>query len=236
MKKLELGWNTEIAIRTEIVELLEIDGMKIVFLSDLHLNKFSRKTTETVLKNTRRLQPNLILLGGDYVDTAKGFNIFKTFAKELGSICKVYAIAGNHDYFFGIEKIVSTLQKAGIEWIEKSSTEFNFKNSKVEIFGNHTPISTSTTSKILVAHNLSEFNQNLHHFKLILAGHLHGSQVVFWQKENKLYPGKFFYKWNLLKDSTNQREVIISKGLGDTIPIRYNCKKEIINIEVRNKR
>jgi predicted MPP superfamily phosphohydrolase len=85
---------------------------------------------------------------------------------------------------------------------------------------------------ILCLHQPITLKPRKHPYQLVFAGHLHGSQFVFWQTPQGLYPGRWFYTWNRLQDWRDHCLYIISKGLGDTLPIRYNCKKDMIFVRV----
>jgi len=90
-----------------------------------------------------------------------------------------------------------------------------------------------TDFSILCLHKPMDVVKVAHRYKLIFAGHLHGGQVVLWSGEKGLYPGRLFYKWNRLSADFGNCQYLISRGLGDTLPIRYNCKKEAILVEIR---
>jgi uncharacterized protein len=47
-----------------------------------------------------------------------------------------------------------------------------------------------------------------------------------------LFPGRFFYKWNILEKQIDGCLYAISKGVGDTLPIRYDCPKDILLVEI----
>ena len=60
-------------------------------------------------------------------------------------------------------------------------------------------------------------------FDLILSGHLHGGQFVFYERGGKLYPGAFAYRWNGLRFQENGHTLLVSRGVRDTLPLRWNC-------------
>lgn len=234
--KLEIGYNFSFEVRKEVCIRPGIEDISILFISDLHLNKFNQKTINIILSTIEDLQPTIILLGGDYVDSEFGLQILDNFLAQISDRPNVFAIAGNHDYFFDITSIEKLFVKNKICWIEKMSVEIEISEKKIKIDGN---IATEKQShcdfSILVLHKPLDIENIKDNYDIMLAGHLHGCQFVFWQKDEKLYPGKLFYKWNVLKEEGLNYNYYISKGMGDTLPIRYNCKRDMIFINVKGK-
>ncbi len=227
--KLELGYNATFEIRKERYALPIHQDLKVLYLSDLHLNGFGASLVSMLCVEIDNLNPDIILLGGDYVDTKKGMVHFELLLNTLSAHKHVLAIAGNHDQWFGLEKLHPLFLKNNIVWLEQQSIVLEVKGLKVRIDGNQPLHKTSFADvSILCLHkpiDMSEYGNNYH---LALAGHLHGCQFVFWQNIKGLFPGRFFYKWNMLKTQLGNCLYLISKGLGDTLPIRYNCPKDII--------
>ena len=69
-------------------------------------------------------------------------------------------------------------------------------------------------------------------FDLILSGHLHGGQFVFYERGGKLYPGAFAYRWNGLRFQENGHTLLVSRGVRDTLPLRWNCPREVIVVDL----
>lgn len=229
MKKLEIGYNATFEVRKEKYVLPINQDIKVLYLSDLHLNRYSTDLVHQLCLEIKKLNPNIILLGGDYVDTQKGLRHFEILLNALSSHKHIFAIAGNHDQWFGLEKLHPLFLKNKIVWLEQQSVALEIKGITVRIDGNLPHLSPNPVDvSILCLHkpiDLSKYGYNYH---LALAGHLHGCQFVFWQNRKGLFPGRFFYKWNRLKARIGTCLYLISKGLGDTLPIRYNCQKDFI--------
>lgn len=208
----------------------------ILYLSDFHFNGYSRDVAMWMIERVNELQADIILLGGDYVDTRKGLKELEFFLKGISGRENVFAIGGNHDYFFGISKIKKLFLNKGIEWIENDIVSIQLKGMQIQIDGNQLPKKSNTNDfTILCVHNPKALNRDLNSYNVAFAGHLHGSQFVFWENEKGLYPGRLFYKWNVLSRNVEECFCLISKGLGDTLPIRFNCKKDMIFVEVISK-
>ena len=231
--KLEIGYNHSFEVRKEQYHFINGENFSILYLSDFHFNRFSEKITNKIIDTINELNPSIVLLGGDYVDSRKGLIHLESLLNALSKRDFVFAVAGNHDYYFGIKELEKIFDAYHIKWIEKKSFRFTLKNCSIKIDGNILETSDPKSDfSILCLHKPIAGKDFQNHYDLAFAGHLHGCQFVLWKSGEKLYPGKLFYKWNILKAKLNNCGYLISKGLGDTLPIRYNCKKDLIFVEV----
>ncbi len=232
MKRFEIGYNTSFEIRRETYLSPANFSGTILFLSDLHFTSRSKRTCIQLITTIKELAPSIILLGGDYADTKGGLKLLEELLVAIGGCPHIYAIAGNHDFWFE-RRIKNLMQRAGIKWIEGSSTCFDYSGKTVFINGGtHSGIEPKADFSILCMHKPTPIQTIGYPYHLMFAGHLHGSQVVLWQNHKGLYPGRLFYRFNTLKYKVGNCICYISKGLGDTLPIRFNCKKDIIFITI----
>jgi predicted MPP superfamily phosphohydrolase len=85
----------EITIESDQIPA-QFDGKTIVFLSDIHAGPFfSQERIDSLVNQVNALDPDLILLGGDYVDgdsayTQSTFDSLSNLEAPLG----VYAVLG----------------------------------------------------------------------------------------------------------------------------------------------
>jgi len=78
----------------------DLDGLKIVQLSDMHLPCFynHRKLLQKVMSDVNTLKPDLLLNTGDFIDFGwREFDRFDTILSKAKSRYGNYAILGNHD-------------------------------------------------------------------------------------------------------------------------------------------
>ncbi|MFT3704502.1 MAG: metallophosphoesterase [Agriterribacter sp.] len=233
--KLEIGYNQSFEIRKEIYPAKSQENFDILFLSDLHFNGFTKGMISKIASAIHELNPSIILFGGDYIDSKKGLNYLKDLLSSISDRDNMFAIAGNHDYFFGIDKVEETFLANNVKWIEKKSTTLNIKNIKIRIDGNIVCKRTRNEDfSILLLHKPKQLEQFKDYYNIAFAGHLHGCQFVFWRSGNNLYPGRLIYKNNFLKHRQADCDYFISKGAGDAVPVRYNCKRDILLLQVTN--
>ena len=233
--KLEVGYKHDFEVREEFYfHPKATEDLSILYCSDLHLNKWSAPLIENLIQTISSLNPTLILLGGDYVDTKKGFEHLTTLFRFLSTRNHAYIIAGNHDYFRGLKTVKKEAIKHELIWLDKRSKKLSV--SGLELFLTNVEGSPLHQPDLTVhcLHKPKTIALDEHHH-LIFAGHLHGSQLVFWENVKGLYPGRWVYKWNKLRQEDKNQLYLISKGLGDTLPLRYNCNRDVIFTTIKTK-
>jgi predicted MPP superfamily phosphohydrolase len=66
----------------------------------------------------------------------------------------------------------------------------------------------------------------------VLAGHLHGGQCVLATFKDKLYPAAWLHRWHGLRFHGEGSLMLVSRGLADTLPVRFNCPREVLLCEL----
>lgn len=230
---LETGYNGFFDIRRREHGSYVCKSFGVLYLSDFHFNKRSGDFVSKIITKVNVLNPDIILLGGDYVDSKNGLKNFETLLSSFANRKNVFAVAGNHDYFFGIESIKKIITNNNVRWVEKSSYIFELEGTTIQVDGNMFSKKIKDVDfSILCMHKPLNIEQYTSQYNLAFAGHLHGCQFVLWEHDKALYPGRLFYKWNILEKEMDNCLYLISKGMGDTLPVRFNCSKEMIFVTV----
>ncbi|MBD2663423.1 hypothetical protein B6N60_03307 [Richelia sinica FACHB-800] len=188
----------------------DLQGRKLVQLSDFHYDglRLSESLLAEAIATTNDLEPDLIVLTGDYVtDNPEPIHELVLRLKHLQSIHGIYAVLGNHDIYYNHSKteVTKALTSIGIHvlwneiaypWGEKLplvgladywSREFHpasvmnqLHPSQPRIVLSHNP----DTAKVLQKWRVD----------LQLSGHTHGGHIVIPGHG----PAIFYYK-KLLK-------------------------------------
>lgn len=233
--KLELGYNQPPEIRHYTYPFEPLAGKRLLYISDLHYHRISRRRVDQHIRQIKDIDPHLLLLGGDYIDTPFGLPNLRHLLTSLGSIPR-YAIGGNHDAPW-LSSVRQTIESTGTTWIHNDSTIIQLGAATIRIDGTRpaspsprllTQTGAPADLSILNLHHPINVEPLAHRYNLIFAGHLHGGQIILWQTPKGLYPVKWRYKWNILDKTYGPCYYILSKGLGDTFPIRYNCRRDAI--------
>ncbi len=235
--KLETGYNDHFLVRRVQCVAAVPASFSVLYISDLHFTSHSGGMVEKMLACIEQLDPSVILLGGDYADTKKGFQQLDCLLRSLSSRENIFAIAGNHDHYFGIQAIQQLMVNNGVNWLEKKSTVITLNNSRIQLDGNvFSGEKSDADISVLFLHKPLKLEQQQHKYQLAFAGHLHGCQFVLWQHNGALYPGRFFYPLNILEQKMEHCHYLISRGMGDTLPIRFNCSKEMIFVTINSNK
>lgn len=227
-RNLEVGVSKELLVRTEQVKLDSSCGGAILYVSDLHLRTsqqelIARELIEIAIKAC----PEIILLGGDLVESRRALSGLGELTGSLSAIAPVLARSGNHDELVGCSRVRKVILDAGGTWLEDASV-LSF-DGRVEICANINHRRYLNVPAVLCAHDPAIVRAAAYSgFKLVLAGHLHGGQVVLWQTGERLYPAAFVYRWNGLRFQENGTTLLVSRGVTDTVPIRWNCPREVL--------
>ena len=108
----------------------QLDGFKIVQISDIHLGSFGKdpKVLKQTVEIIEKLQPDLLLFTGDIVNNfSEEMNGFETYLAQLSAKYGKYAIQGNHDYGDYYEWPDSMSKRKNLEQIENGLTNTGFK-------------------------------------------------------------------------------------------------------------
>ncbi|MCX8030530.1 MAG: metallophosphoesterase [Thermodesulfovibrionales bacterium] len=223
-----------------------IDGIKIVQISDLHIGPILReKRLKKIAKIINELEPDILVATGDIVDGQ--INNQKELIEPFNQIQTrygKYAVLGNHEFYVGVEQAVDFLQKAGFTVLRG---EFITILDKFNIAGIDDPVSKNfgNTFSLSEKEILSRLPQDkysifLKHrpdvkadylglFDLQLSGHTHKGQIfplsviTFFYYE--AHTGLHFYPPNSY--------LYISRGVGTSgPPIRILSPPEIVLINV----
>lgn len=97
----------------------QLDGYRIVQLSDLHISAAApRHRTEAIVKAANAARPDLICITGDIVDgmpSAQAKNVLPL--KDLKANDGVYAVTGNHEFYFDYYGWMSLYYDMGLRFL-----------------------------------------------------------------------------------------------------------------------
>jgi uncharacterized protein len=225
----KIGYHNVITVRTEHHPILKKLGIKLLYISDLHLTYWSGVQVEQMIHLVREQAPNVILLGGDYLDWFGGWQHLHRLLGSITVQCQVVAVSGNHDRVLRREAIMICMQHYGVYWIDQTSVILSIAQQKIQIDGRKYHLRDPITDfHIACLHEPRDLDTHMLQYDLILAGHLHGGQVVIWQNEYGLYPARWFYRWGILRHQVDHLLYLVSRGISDTIPVRFRCASEMV--------
>ncbi|MBD2450677.1 metallophosphoesterase [Nostoc sp. FACHB-152] len=182
-------------LKVKIAELpLSLEGTRLIQLSDFHYDglRLSEELLQEVIAVTNELEPDLIVLTGDYItDDPTPIHQLVLRLKHLQSRCGIYAVLGNHDIHYSHSKaeVTNAFSSIGVNvlWNEIAYP----LGKELPIVGladywswefNPTPVMNQVdplTPRIVLSHNpdtakiLEQWRVDLQ-----LSGHTHGGHIV----------------------------------------------------------
>ena len=123
---------------------VELDGFRIVQLSDIHIGPTLRKEfLDSVVDRVNELSPNMVAITGDLVDgTVAQLSEHVRPLSRLKSTYGTYFTTGNHEYYSGADQ--------WIQFLESLLRHIYIIELSLELFGvdgSHAP-GPSSTSKL----------------------------------------------------------------------------------------
>jgi len=160
------------------------DQIRLIFISDTHLGTNSKKHLEKIIFKIKSLEFDLVLIGGDFIDSSsfnlEDLDVLKNLEKPI------LFISGNHEYYIqDYENKLKKLNDYDISFLDNESFKFkkiNFigisDNQSVETQKNiaNTLIQKEFFNLILV-HKPSLWDHVYQETDLMLSGHTHNGQI-----------------------------------------------------------
>jgi predicted MPP superfamily phosphohydrolase len=237
------------------------DGMRIVQLSDIHMDEFTEPSfLRLAVDRINRLQPDAILLTGDYVSDGLSSNRQAVGAAwQCAGVlneftCRNrYAILGNHDVAVGAADITRALVANNITVLTNACLPIEHAGSRIWLAGLGDPLignpdpelaipasirNVPNEPVILMCHAPDYVDSLLplpagKAVSLMLSGHTHGGQVRLpILGALQLPPLGQKYIEGLFRFAGLQ--LYVNRGLGTIgVPFRFLCPPEITLITLR---
>lgn len=225
-------------------------GMRIVQISDFHYAEYTEAWfLRDVVRQVNRLQPDMVLLTGDFISTGPfSYPFARRHMPECAAIlseiqCPLrYASLGNHDMAIGRDYVIDPLREHGIPVLLNQAIALERQGQRLWVaglgsacFGDADPAaaipSATLTGKepvIVMAHEpdilpeVARYNADV-----MLSGHTHGGQVrlpllppLYLPPFGEHYAQGFFRR--------GPTQLYVNRGIGAVgVPFRLNCPPEI---------
>lgn len=236
----------------------DIQPLRIVAISDSHVGAIFH--ADGFLKEVERinsLNPDLVVIVGDYVDDSTSEEDMQQSCEALGTIEATYGVCyvnGNHDKSFhgndgfrgqGYEKMLGCLKDNGVRILVDETLEL--PESQVTVIGREdksaggrrkemkafTPLDDEKFYVVL-DHQPGDYEaEAASGVDLVISGHTHGGQLI---------PATFVGEWFGINDATyglkriGETDFIVSSGIADwQLLFKTGCKSEIVVIDIASE-
>jgi predicted MPP superfamily phosphohydrolase len=226
---LDIGLRRALHVREERLTTRH-DACRLLYVSDIHLrNRRSVTLCRQVLNAATRSDPDVVLLGGDLVDGTSELNTLSELVGALQTVAPVLAIAGNHDRRIGMDRVSDAVTRGGGHWIHDGIARVKHGARVIAVSGPETVAHVDGHVRILCAHDPRIWKTSRHGgYDLVLAGHLHGCQLVAYEYRDRLFPGAIVYPYCFLSHQSGPTRLVVSRGVSDLVPIRWRCPREVV--------
>jgi uncharacterized protein len=224
------------------------DGYRIAFLTDTHVASFHRRAYfREVVAQTTAFDPDLVLLGGDFVTFERHIPLMaELLLTGLTARDGVYAVLGNHDYWANADGVVAAMTSRGVRFLINRSIALRRGDEHISLVGidelyrgkpdlDAAFIRTDPhVPAIGLSHHPDMIEQlDGRRLDLLVCGHTHGGQIRFPFFGPVVVPSKHEARY---ASGFHRREGVlmyVSRGIGAIPPLRILCKPEVATFTLR---
>jgi predicted MPP superfamily phosphohydrolase len=228
------------------------DGTSIVLLTDVHRSfYFTQKRVAGIVDQVNGLEPDLIVLGGDYIYGSEDY--FASAFAELGRLeapLGTFAVLGNHDYAHPGDDVndpapaIAAATTAGIQvlrndgtWIERSGERFWLAGvsdqAQDDPEAGPALAGSGADDLVVMASHEPDFAEELEPdaVDLVLSGHTHGGQMTFFGLWAPFLPSEYGQRYRTGLVVNDVTTVVVSNGVGTIFPpFRFFARPQIVVI------
>ena len=245
------GWGfgiepSRLVVRRETLDV-GLPNLKVVAISDLHVGMHvTDGKLRQIVDAANAEEPDLIVLLGDFVRTGWTPRVPPEHIAEqlrpLHARLGVFAVLGNHDWWFNGRRVRRALEGAGIRVLEGEAVDVGplwlvgvpdemTRSDYTQLALGQIP---ATAPTIVLTHNPDVFPEIPARVKLTLAGHTHGGQVRLPLLGAPVVPSEFgqrYLRGHIVEDG---RHLFVTTGVGTSIlPLRLGVPPEIAVLTLR---
>ncbi|MBC8138411.1 MAG: metallophosphoesterase [Fibrella sp.] len=234
----------------------EFDGVRIAFLSDLHLQpSFGPEHLAPTLSLVQDAKPDLILLGGDYCNETLGnrehwLEVCAHTLRDLTAPLGVFAVFGNHDYPVPpFDPPRRPWVNASIVPLHNEAVALSRNGERIFLVGLRSSLSRgnqvrdvmdklpTNTTRLILQHEPSYTPQNAASGGNVqFSGHTHGGQIVlplFGPPRLPAHSNGF--RSGMYRNNRDGMPLYVTRGVGVLPPLlRFNCLPEVTLFTLRH--
>jgi predicted MPP superfamily phosphohydrolase len=233
----------------------KLSDLKIAVLSDIHAGSafINEAKLRLIVERTNELNPDLIVIAGDFI-TSNGRlshriepEVFAPILKNLRAPLGVYAVLGNHDWWYNAPKVRAALEANGIRVLDNEFTEIDSRGGPFFLVGladlwQGQQRIQETIAKIpegapiiALTHNPDIFPRLPQRVMLLIAGHTHGGQVRFPLIGTLVQSSSYGDRYVSGHVVENGHHLFVTTGIGTSIvPVRFGVPPEIVLLTLKS--
>jgi len=240
---IEPGWIEVTRVELE-TDKLKNTTVRIVLFSDTHCEKRARNEGR-VVEIINSLNPDVIIFGGDSLNTPKGLPLFKETLAAMNARLSKFAVRGNFDSYYW--KNLDLFSQTGFKELNAESVEVSKDGETFYVTGFNVPCPENFRT-VLRSVPAEKYNVLLYHYSdlaesleglnvdLYLSGHTHGGQVRLPFYGAPVTLSLFGKKYEAGLYSIGRTKLYVNRGIGlENKPapkVRFLCRPEITVFEI----
>jgi predicted MPP superfamily phosphohydrolase len=229
------------------------DNLKIAVISDLHVGApfIDEEKLRYIVLQINALQPDLVVILGDFIASVRVGEVVEPEViaenlKNLRARHGVFAVLGNHDWWYNGPRVERALEAVGISVLEDEALKIERNGQAIWLIGlkdawtNQTDINgtisqvTDASPIVALTHNPDLFVRIPERVTLTLAGHTHGGQVNIPFFGRTQVPSEYGQRFAAGYIFENNHHLFVTTGIGTSIiPIRFRVPPEIVILTLK---
>jgi uncharacterized protein len=247
-----------LVVREETIQLPNwptgFENLKIAVVSDLHVGSpyIDAVKLAYIVARVNDARPDLVVLLGDFMiqdvwgGKAVEPEVIAEMLKGLRARHGVFAVLGNHDWWYDGPRVRRALEGVGIRVLDDDVERIERGQDAIWLIGladawtNKTDIRGTlarvTDDKPIVAltHNPDLFPRIPQRVVLTLAGHTHGGQVNLPFVGRLRVPSEFGQRYAAGHVVEENHHLFVTTGIGTSIiPVRFRVPPEIVFLTLK---
>lgn len=231
----------------------ELDGLRIALIGDLHTGGpfIDDRKVRQIVELTNQQNPDLVVLLGDYMSPNSWHShrvepeVTAAVLKDLRAPLGVYAILGNHDWWYNGQKVRRAFEQNGIIVLDDEVMEIKWRDksfwlagladlwTRPQHIGETIAKAPPGSTIIALTHNPDIFPSLPRSVPLLLAAHTHGGQVNLPLIGTPIVPSRFGPQYTAGHVFENDHHMFVTTGIGTSIlPVRFRVPPEIVILTI----
>jgi len=231
----------------------ELSGLRIALIGDVHTGAWfiDDRKLQRIVELTNQQQPDLIVLLGDYMvsNNWPGHRVEPEVTaaalKNLKAPLGVYAVLGNHDWWYNGSKVIQAFEQNGIHVLEGEVAQVSWRGHSFSLIGIGDTWTRSSyfdetiarippgPNVIALTHNPDIFPSLPQTVPLLLAAHTHGGQVNLPLIGRPVEPSIYGQRYAAGHIYENGHHLFVTTGIGTSImPVRFRVPPEIVILTI----
>jgi predicted MPP superfamily phosphohydrolase len=218
----------------------ELDGLRILHLSDLHLGCTRDADDLEEFLASLRQKPDLIALTGDIAERLEQLAPALALLSQVRATHGAFACLGNHEHFYDLDRVRRTFDTSGVQLLDDQSQRLRLGHARLAVLGVDDPFAMGHLDARIVTlaerERTADFRLLLSHrprgfraaaarnVDLTLSGHLHGGQVGAAKTSALDLAPRDWFPWGLYTEG--QSRLYTTSGFGEWYPFRLGCPAE----------